>query len=111
MAKATPPSTDKRLEAALRRPSIEILQQKILETVREAHEPTTPARVFIKLKEKEEFNVYMSDISKAIWRMVSDGLIVVEGGRLQATEMAESKGRTPAKRRERIAYANASMTA
>jgi hypothetical protein len=92
MPKATQQNADKELAAALSRPDATELQQQILEIVTKESEPTTAEIILTKLKERHQFNVYMSDIAGAIWRMASNGSLVVESGKIQTTLQSDDRG-------------------
>jgi hypothetical protein len=89
MSRATRQDAAEELETALSRPDMNLLQDQILEVVKTENTPTTAEVILTKLKEKEQFNVYMSDISRAIWRMVSAGLIAVESGKIHTIAPAD----------------------
>jgi len=92
MPKATQHDTCEELETALSRPDAILLQQQILQIVTTENNPTTAETILTKLKESDQFNVYMSDIAKTIWRMVSNGLIVVESGKIQVGDQPRDNG-------------------
>lgn len=109
-------ATQQELEKALSRPDLDRLQDQILDVVKTADQPTTAEVILTRLKEKEQFNIYMSDISRAIWRMVSAGLIAVESGKIHITAPSEGPrgGRKTAvrggRRAERVASSWESTT-
>lgn len=86
-----PKATQQGLEKALSRPDLNRLQEQILEIVKTADQPTTAEVILTSLKEKEQFNIYMSDISRAIWRMVSAGLIAVESGKIHTLHQQKAQ--------------------
>jgi hypothetical protein len=89
MSKATRQTAAEDLKAFLSRPDTNLLQEQILEVVKTQNMPTTAEAILAKLKEKEQFNVYMSDISRAIWRMASAGLIAVESGKIHTIPLVD----------------------
>ena len=98
-------ATQQELETALSRPDLRRLQDQILDVVKTESQPTTAEIILTKLKEKEQFNIYMSDISRAIWRMVAAGLIAVESGRIHPTTLSKAPrgSRAAAGRRDKRA--------